>query len=90
MEKRQPFVIETQLIKYSRVDVVNVIGLVDSSQPDLVRGADRLPGFDSATGHPNGEAPRVVIAAVALFVERRPAKLAAPNHERVVQQSAAF
>src|SRR5689334_24851380 len=38
---------------------------------------DALPicaAFDSASGHPHGEAPRIVIAPIALFIKRRDRK----------------
>src|SRR5262249_44164474 len=49
--------------------------------------------FDAAAGHPDGEATRVMVASVvvagqlSLAVDRA-AELAAPDHERVVEQAA--
>ncbi len=85
VEKRQPVVIQAQQMQDGRVYVMHVIWLVDSAQTDLVGSADRLAGLDSAPGHPHSEAPGVVIASIALLVERRAAEFAAPNHQSVFQ-----
>ena len=41
-----------------------------------------------AAGHPNGEAKRVVIAAVAALRERRATELTGPHNERVLEHAA--
>ena len=51
----------------------------------LSAGALSATGFDACARHPHREAPRVVVAAVALLVERRAAELTAPNDERVFE-----
>src|SRR6185503_3922992 len=48
--------------------------------------------FNSATGHPDGETMRMMVApqedgAATRFVHRRAAKFAAPDHERFIQQA---
>ena len=69
--------------------------VVDVGRSRRPRGRSRrwfrsLAALDSAAGHPHREAPGIVIAAVALLVERRAAEFAAPHHQRVVEQPARF
>ena len=57
------FVIEPELVEDGGVDVVDV-GFVDGGVvADFIGLAVADAAFDSATGHPGGEAMRVVIAA---------------------------
>ncbi len=54
-----------------------------------------MPGLNAAAGQPDGEAARVVVAAVVGGGERalrvgRAAEFAAPDDERVVEQAALF
>src|SRR5690348_2860331 len=60
------------------------------AQSDLVSSADHLPSLDSAAGHPNGEAPGIVIPAFTLFVKRRAAEFPAPDDERFFEEPARF
>ena len=46
-----------------------------------------IPALDAAAGHPDRKALDVVVAAVALG-HRRPAELAAPDHQRLVEHAA--
>src|SRR4051794_12071078 len=61
--------------------------LVDTPQADLIRRAEHLAALDSAACHPHREAPRVVVASVALLIERSAPELSAPNHQRIVEHS---
>ena len=76
------------------LDVVDVYGVVDDVEAQLVGRAQGEAGLDAAAGEPHGEGLRVVVAA-ELAAERgvrldhrRPAELAAPDHQRVVEQPA--
>src|SRR5207302_8128249 len=68
---------------------------LDDVVGEIIRLAVDGAALDAAAGHPDGEAARVVVAAVvglrqpALRVDRA-AELAAPQHERLVQQTALF
>src|SRR5215468_1664187 len=73
-----------------RVNVVDVRPFFNRAQTDLVRGADDLPSFDAAAGHPHREAPGVVIAPVAFLVERRTPEFTAPHYQRRIEQPARF
>ena len=66
--------------------------LVDADRAELVGVADAGAALDAAAGHPHREAVGVVVAARALRVFRRrlAAELAAPDHERLVEQAAAL
>src|SRR4051812_43265984 len=45
------------------VEIVEVNGISDGPQPEFVGGADDLATLDSAAGHPDREAIRIVVAA---------------------------
>ena len=87
---RQPLVIHADEMKDGRVDVVDVRPILDCAQPDLIGLTNDGAGFDAAAGHPDGKAPRIVIAAFALFIEGSAAKFAGPDHQGAVQQTARF
>ncbi len=70
------------------MDVVDVGPALDGAKTDFVGGSDGLAALHAASRHPDRKAPRIVIAPFALLIERRAAKLAAPDHQRRVQQSA--
>src|SRR3984957_10693185 len=87
--------VQTQQIKNGRVNIVNVVRLIDGAQPDFIRSPDRLPALYSAARHPNGEAPWIVITSGLLVVraaldEWRAAEFPAPHHQRVFQHAASF
>src|SRR6185436_16526470 len=62
--EREPFVVDSQQMQERRVEVVDV----DAVRHDVVAEGTRLavegPALDAAAGHPEAEAPRVMIAAV--------------------------
>ena len=72
-----------------RVQVVHVDFVLDREVTEVVGLAIGEAGFETAPGEQHGKARGVVVAAraVALGVGRA-AKLAAPPHDRVVQQAA--
>src|SRR5947208_9283550 len=74
----------------SRVHVSEVIRLCDGMKADSVRGADNLSPFEAAAGHPHGETEIVMVAALSRFRFRRTAELAAPHHQRTVEEAAPF
>src|SRR5262245_15448381 len=72
------------------MNVMHVGLAFDRAQADFIgRSVYRAP-LDTPARHPNGEAPGIVIAAFALFVEGRAAELASPDYECLVEQSARF
>src|SRR5262249_46830749 len=64
---------------------MDVDGLLDCPHPDLVSSSEVLARFNSAPGHPHREAPWIVVAAIALFVERRTTEFASPDDQRILQ-----
>ena len=63
---------------------------IDHAQADLVGLPDDVASADTATRHPSGEAPGVVIAALPIFVEGRASELSTPDDEDIVEQSASL
>src|SRR5438132_127125 len=66
----------------------------NGGEANVVGGAVGDAALDAAAGHPDGEAVRAVAAAVVAdfqvgcqFVDRQPAKFAAPENERFVQET---
>ena len=82
-----PQVVDAQQMKHRGVQVVDVDHVLDGVVAELVGLAVGDAGLDAAAGQPDGKALDVMVAAVAL-VHRRAAELAAPDHQRVVQQAA--
>ena len=62
----------------------------DRMQTQFVGFAYDLSAFYPATGHPHGEAGRVVIPSVSFLAHRRAAKFTAPDHEGFVQKPPGF
>src|SRR5688500_17701784 len=77
-------------MKNGRMQIAEVIGILHGAEADVVGGANDLTAFDAASGKPHGEAKIVMIAALAALGLRRTAELAAPEHQRGVEQAAAF
>ena len=89
----KPSMIDAEAVEDGCVQVVNVDGVFDDVVAEFVGFAVDDAGLDAAASHPDREAARVVVAAVvfagqpALAVDR-PAKFAAPDHERFIEQAA--
>ena len=90
----QLFVIEAQQVQDRRVQVVNVHFVFAGAGPQFVRCAVNHATFYAATGQPDAESAVVVIAAgivIAIAITRDGApKLAAPDHQRAVEQPGLF
>ncbi len=91
-EVRQFRWIQPEQVKHGRVHVFDMEGVVHRAAADFVGRADGDAAFDSAAGHPGGEAVAVVIAPAArcVFRGRLTSKFAAPDDQRVLQQAAFF
>ena len=79
------------------MQVVDVDAVLDGLEAELVGRAVDVAAAHAAAGQPHGEAVVVVVAAVDLarvgawlgqLDRRRAAELAAPDHERFVEQAA--
>ena len=87
--------VDAQKVKHRGVEIVDVHAILHDVVAVFVGLAVRRARLHAAAGHPDSEAPRVMIAAevAAGFVEALAvvgaAKLAAPDHERVFEHAAA-
>ena len=90
---RQPRVIDAQAVQHRGVQIVHVDRVARDVVAEVVGLAVAHARLDAAAGQPDGEAARMMIAAVvvcrqlALAIDRA-AELAAPDDQRVVQQAA--
>src|SRR5262245_41279988 len=89
----EALVIEPQKLQDRRVPVAQMNGVFDDVIREVVGLAVNHAAFDAAAAHPDRKAPRVMVASVILLGEpalriNRPAKFAAPNDQRLVQQPA--
>ena len=89
----KPFVFHAEAVQDGGVQIVDVY-LVPLCKITKVIGRtvdDARP--DAAAGHPDAEAVRVVVATVSgagALRHWRSAKLAAPDHKRLIEQAALF
>src|SRR5205823_5188828 len=84
----QAFVIDAHLVQNGGVQVVDVGAFLLGTVAELVGGAVGHAALEAAAGQPDGEAPVVVIAAIASLGSGRSAKLAAPEDDRFIEQAA--
>ena len=82
--------VKTEDVEDCGVEVVDVDGVFGGAEAEVVGGAVGQAALHRASRQPDGVAPRVVVAALALFAHRHAAELAAPDHQRVVPQAAAL
>ncbi len=88
---RQPRVVEAEQVQQRRVQIVDVDAVVRRVETEVVGRAQRDARLDAAAGQPDREGVGVMIASVvAALHHRRAAKLAAPDHQRFVQQAEPF
>src|SRR5688500_13107772 len=73
----EPHVVEAQQPEDRGVDVADVHAVLDGVEAQLVGRSDRLAALHAAARHPDREAGRVVVSAVAFFAHGRAAELAA-------------
>src|SRR5205807_532263 len=59
----QAFWVDSELVQQGRVDVGDVVTVLDGVKTDLVRSAVNHTGLDSAAGHPNGKSERMMVTA---------------------------
>src|SRR6266849_6705716 len=62
---------------------------------EVIRRAEDKPRFNTAAGHPDREAARMMVAAEVILSDFAlriggPSKFPAPDHQRVVEQAAGF
>ena len=92
----EAFVIEAETVQDRRLKVVDVNGILDDVESEVVGGAEGHARLDAAACDPHRERLRMMIAACGAaerwigFDHRRASEFAAPDDERVVEQSLAF
>src|SRR3954469_21335739 len=91
--KRQLRVIDAQTPQYRRMQIMHVNRVPRDVVAEIIRLADRDARLDPASRHPHSETPWMVVAAVVVrgqlaLAVHSTAELAAPHHQRVLQQSA--
>lgn len=89
--ERELFMVDAQKVEQGCLEVVNVYRVLCDIVAEVVRFAVGNSRLDAAAGHPYGETSRVMITTVVFRRELSlgiagPAKLAAPYHQRIIQQ----
>ena len=88
---RQLRVIQAKGVEERRVQVMHVHLVDHRMMSKLVRLAVTDPALESAAGQPDRESGRSVIATRAVLLGiRRPAKLATPPDNRLLEETALF
>ena len=85
---RESLVIQAQQVQDRRVQVVHVHSTLNRLVTDFVGLAVAEARLDSTACQENREAAGIVIPAVVALIEGRPAELATPPHQCVIQQTA--
>ena len=90
MPERELGVVQAEQVQYRRLHVMDLDRIFGDEKPELVNLSNGLAGLDAASGEPHGEVLDVVVAAGQFLdlAHGGPAELAAPDHQRVVQQAA--
>jgi hypothetical protein len=80
------FMIKTEQMQDRRMQVAKMHRSICNDTTIVARLAMGVTGFDTATGHPEGEGAMLVTGLVLILArfETRTAKLTAPDHERVL------
>lgn len=89
----EALVVDAEEVQDGGVDVVDIDGSFDRKVAEVVELTVAGAGAQACTGHPNGEAPGMMVAAwfsATAFGVWRAAKLGGENDERVFQQAATF
>src|SRR5262245_59462121 len=85
-----PFMVQSQQLKNSGVQVMAGHDLLLGFVPELVRRSDLLSTLDSGSRHKDGHRVGVVVAANTTLRNRHPSELRMPHHECLIEQSAAL
>ena len=92
IEIAQTIGVQPHLLQDGCVYSFDVHPVLDSCCPELIRLSEAHTAFDSAAGHPHGEAVRIVVTSGTLGIlgGRLPTKFAAPDNQRFVKQTTLF
>ena len=86
MAEVKPRMVEPQLVQHRGMNVGHFAAVGHGAIAEVIRRAVNRSAFNSSAGHPDGEAVGVVVAAVFALRSRRATELAAPDHERAIEQ----
>ena len=91
--ERQSFMVDAEQMQQRRVKVVHMDAVLDDVVAVVVGLADDGAALRAAAGHSQREAAAVVITPKVILTQRAlavvgAAKLAAPDHQRVVEHPA--
>src|SRR5688572_29522027 len=86
----QPFMVDTQAVQQSRVQIVNMNGLVDDVVAEVIGIAVNYASLYASTSEPHREIPRVMVTPIVVLRQRSlavhgAAELSTPNHERIFE-----
>src|SRR5262245_48409533 len=88
MEECQVFVVQAHKVQNRGVKIMDMDLLFGSREAEVVGGPVGLASSDASPGHPHAESARIMVSpAVSALAGRRAAELAAPDHERFVEQA---
>src|SRR5205807_10384212 len=92
----QVFVIQAEQVENRRLQIVHVDLVLHDMEAKLIGSAVSEAALDATAGHPDGKGLRMMIAAEPAaqsrigFDHRRTAELAAPDDQRLIEQTPSF
>ena len=89
----EAFVIDAEAMENRGLEVVDVHGILQGIEAEIIRATESHTGLDTAAGHPDREGLAVMVASVLLTISstlgvRGASELAAPDDEGVVEHAA--
>ena len=85
----QTEMIKSQQMEQRRVQIMHMDRILGNIEAEVIGFAMDVTCFQATTGHPHGKGTAVVVATVvAALHHRRAAEFTAPEHQRVIEQSA--
>src|SRR4029079_10305358 len=89
----KPIMINAHLMKNRRVDIANMDGITNDIVAEIIRFAEDRSAADAAATHPHRVPARMMISSIIIRAQftltiDRAAELAAPDDQRLIQQTA--
>src|SRR5436309_2846335 len=83
VEIGEPVGVHSQLVQDGGMQVLDVVGVLNSGASQLIRGAHALSALNAAPSHPHGKPEGVMVATGAFFIlcGRLPPELATPDNK---------
>ena len=79
--------IEAELLHDGRMNIGDVVAILNGVEAEFVGGSVDCPAFDSASSHPDGKAEVVVTAPVRTLTAGSASEFRAPDHERLIEEA---